>query len=296
VLEVTERSLDRDPGMLLDGLDRQRRLVEGLAADDVGSEPATLAMMPLIAPAVIKLDVTVTQAESTWELAKTLDIVYEEADRTGATILAEGIENRSQLNRARSVGAQLGQGRYIGGPAPLADHADRPTRRFAINAQTPPSVGTPIDALSGRLIGPASADLLVPLCRRIESSIESAPVPALLISLLPDPCMLGPQERNRYAKLAHHGATAAVVGPGIPSEPGDGIRGVGHRCEEPIEGQWAVVALNPASAGAMLARVARDDNASFDFGITHDTQRVLAAARCLFRRLGAPMSPQTPVE
>jgi len=53
VLEITERSLDRDPGSLLDGLDRYRHSVAGFALDDVGSDVVTLSMLPLVAPAVI---------------------------------------------------------------------------------------------------------------------------------------------------------------------------------------------------------------------------------------------------
>ena len=293
VLEVTERSLDHDPGTLLDGLDRQRRLVEGLAVDDVGGEPATLAMMPLIAPAVIKLDVTVTQGGLGWQLVNTLDIVYEEAERTGATILAEGIENRTHLNVARSLGAVLGQGHHLGLPAVLTDQMRQPARRIEIGAQTPPAVLTPIDALSGHLTGRSGTDLLGLLCRRIESSVEHAPVPALLISLLPKPQMFGEEERKRFARLAHHGATTAVLGPGIQAEPGSNIRGTGLRHEEPIEGEWAMVALNPAAAGAMLARVA-SDGIGYEFGVTHETPRVIAAARCLFRRLGAPIPQWMP--
>src|SRR5262245_7908751 len=257
VLEATERSLDRDPGLLLDGLDRQRRRVEGLAVDDVGSEPATLAMMPLIGPAVIKLDVTVTRTTAT-KLAKTLDIVYEEAERTGATVLAEGIENRDQMNLARSMGIAYGQGHHLGQPGPLAAHTKRPRRRVDIDGRIPPTVDSPIDVLGAGPTGRASTDLLTPLCRRIEASIEPAPVPALLCSHVPDPGMFGEPERNRYARLAHRGATTAVLGPGIPVEPGDGIRGVGLRHPELLDGDWAVVALNPSSAGALLAHVAGD--------------------------------------
>ena len=252
-------------------------------------EPATLAMMPLIAPAVIKLDVTVTQGGLGWQLVNTLDIVYEEAERTGATILAEGIENRTHLNVARSLGAVLGQGHYLGVPAAPTDQMRRPARRIEIGAQTPPAVSTPIGALSDHLIGRSGTDLLGLLCRRIESSVEHAPVPALLISLLPEPGMFGEEERTRFARLADRGATTAILGPGIRAEPGSNIRGTGLRHEEPIEGEWAMVALNPAATGAMLARVARD-GIGYEFGVTHETPRVLAAARCLFRRLGAPYS------
>src|SRR5258705_6104194 len=44
VLEVTERSLDRDPSTLLEGIDRQRPTVSGLAVDDVGADLRTVSM------------------------------------------------------------------------------------------------------------------------------------------------------------------------------------------------------------------------------------------------------------
>jgi hypothetical protein len=242
---------------------------------------------------VIKLDVTVTQG-TTAKLAKTLDIVYEEAERTGATVLAEGVENRDHANLARSVGVPFGQGNHFGPPAPLAEHGDRTRRRVEIGARIPPSVDSPIDALSTGPTGCATPALLKRLCRRIEASIEPAPVPALLISHVPEAAMFDERERHRYANLAHRGATAAVLGPGIPVEPGDGIRGIGLRSADPLDGDWAVVALNPSSAGAMLARSAGDGTGRFDFGVTHDTERVIAAARSLFRRLGAPTPQWTP--
>jgi EAL domain-containing protein (putative c-di-GMP-specific phosphodiesterase class I) len=60
VLEVTERSLDRDPGALLEGVERQRTQVAGIGLDDVGSSPSTVAFLPLIGPNVIKIDRSAT--------------------------------------------------------------------------------------------------------------------------------------------------------------------------------------------------------------------------------------------
>jgi len=81
----------------------------------------------------------------------------------------------------------------------------------------------------------------------------------------------------------------AVLGPGIAAEPGGGVRGTGARREMGLVGHWAVISLGPCNAGAMLARSVDENNVEFEFGITHDTQRVIAAARCLFRLLGAPL-------
>jgi EAL domain-containing protein (putative c-di-GMP-specific phosphodiesterase class I) len=287
VLEVTERSLDSDPGALLDGLDTHRPTVAGFALDDVGTNGATLSMLPLVAPAVIKLDMGVTQSGPTGDVVRVLDVVFEEAERTGATILAEGIETAAHRDFAEAIGASLGQGHYFGRPDALAEHRHRTTQPVLLRADTPPAVATPFDALDGYVTGRATADLLTVISRHIRSTALGAPGAALNINLLPSPDRFGPDERSHLAVLASGGVMTAVLGPGIPASPGAGIRGVGLRHEWYLDGQWAVITLSPATATAMLARVVDGDPAAYDFAITHDKRRVIAAARCLFRRLGA---------
>src|SRR6185369_10006670 len=100
VLEVTERSLGRDPRALLNGIDRQRPRVAGLALDDVGSSPRTVAMLAVLSVDVIKLDRTITQGGLSATAMKILDTVHEGAERTGAVILAEGVENAAHFQHA----------------------------------------------------------------------------------------------------------------------------------------------------------------------------------------------------
>jgi EAL domain-containing protein (putative c-di-GMP-specific phosphodiesterase class I) len=287
VLEVTERSLDRDPGSLLDGLDRQRPLVAGFALDDVGSNMVTLSMLPLVAPAVIKLDMRVTHGGPTPQNIQVLDLAYEEAERTGATILAEGIETAAQRDEARSHGATLCQGNYFGVPGALGSHPKRAYLPVDIRADTPPAIAAPFDALRGQIIGRATSSLLAPLGRHLAACGADLAGASLLIVHLPDPDLFDPAERSHLAMLADRGVMTAVLGPGCPVDPGNGIRGVGLRREPELVGEWAVVALSPCSAAAMLARADNDARTMFTFGITHHKQNVIATARFLLRRLGA---------
>ena len=48
-----------------------------------------------------------------------MNAINAEAERTGAIVLAEGIETDAHLFRAQAVGAELGQGWLFGRPAPL---------------------------------------------------------------------------------------------------------------------------------------------------------------------------------
>jgi EAL domain-containing protein (putative c-di-GMP-specific phosphodiesterase class I) len=289
VLEVTERSLDRDPSSLLEGIDRQRPRVAGLALDDVGSRLRSLSMLPVLAADVLKLDLTVTHGGPTPAAMKILDIAYEESERTGATILAEGVATAGHADVARSLGATLGQGRFLGPPAPLPHRVKRVARTLRFGSASLPEPRTPFDALAGRTIGRASAGLLMPLSRQVAYRSADLTAPALVIVLVPERGLFSPADSHRLARLAGRGVATGALGPGLGAEPARGVHGA--QVHDPtLDGEWAVLALSPGSAGAMLARAVPGTRSEFEFGVTHDRMRVISAARCLLRRLGTPPS------
>ena len=99
----------------------------GIAIDDVGEDPRSIALMPLLAPDVIKLDMAFVQTPMTRERARVLHAVRAEAERTGAVVLAEGIETAAQAELAKTLGATLGQGWYFGRPTELVPAPAVPT-------------------------------------------------------------------------------------------------------------------------------------------------------------------------
>jgi len=284
VLEVTERSLGRDPRSLLDGIDRQRPDVTGLALDDVGSGTMTLAMLPILSADVIKLDLTITQGGTSAATMKVLDIVLEEAERTGATVLAEGVETFEHFQHVLAFGAVLGQGNYFGEPRALPPAAEENSIINTVASERAAVVPTPFDALAGRRTSRATPDLLLPLSRQVAFGETDLAEPALVIYLVPDPALFGPDEAHALTRLAGRGVVTGALGRGISAEPPSGVRGVDTH-DTALDGQWALLALSPSAAGAMLAR-AVPDTTHFEFAITHDRRRVIAAARCLLRRLG----------
>src|SRR5918997_5912954 len=90
-----------------------------IAVDDVGADRRSLAFMPFLRPEIIKLDLSLTQARPTPQIASVVHAVNAEAERTGALVLAEGIESDHHLMRARALGARYGQGWRFGRPGPL---------------------------------------------------------------------------------------------------------------------------------------------------------------------------------
>src|ERR1700753_2103677 len=92
-VELTERALIDDPARLLAAVARMRALGAGIALDDVGADPRSLALMPFLAPEVIKLDLRLVQENPSRQIAEIVHAVSAESERTGALVLAEGIES-----------------------------------------------------------------------------------------------------------------------------------------------------------------------------------------------------------
>jgi EAL domain-containing protein (putative c-di-GMP-specific phosphodiesterase class I) len=119
VLEFTERALTGQPARLLQITDVTRSWGNLIALDDVGVEPASLAFMPLITPDVIKLDMSLLRSPDRPDTVDTAAAVADHAHRTGAVIIAEGIETEADRATAAALGAHWGQGWLLGRPGPL---------------------------------------------------------------------------------------------------------------------------------------------------------------------------------
>ncbi|MEO7369457.1 MAG: EAL domain-containing protein [Ilumatobacteraceae bacterium] len=85
VVEVTERSLVSDPAALIGALSWIRTAGMGVAIDDVGADPASLALLPFIEPDVIKLDMSLVRQHTYDEIASISGAVRADAERRAAT-------------------------------------------------------------------------------------------------------------------------------------------------------------------------------------------------------------------
>ena len=91
-----------------------RAMGVAVALDDVGTDADTLAMMSLLAPEVIKLDLALVQSSPDAEIAEVVHAVAAQAERSGATILVEGVETPEQARAGFALGASLAQGWLYG--------------------------------------------------------------------------------------------------------------------------------------------------------------------------------------
>ena len=102
----------------------------------------------------------------------------------------------------------------------------------------------------------------------------------MVIQLVPDRNLFGPAEQKELTRLAARGVITGALGRGVRDIPTPGVRRTNLH-DPTLDGQWALLALSPSVAGALIAR-AIPDSPEFEYYITHDRRRVVAAARCLF--------------
>ncbi|MEO6857109.1 MAG: EAL domain-containing protein [Solirubrobacteraceae bacterium] len=291
IVELTERMLTSRLAELLPAVQSARARGWGIALDDVGADTRSLALMPLLRPDVIKLDLSLVQAQPTPDIAAIAGAVGAQAERTGATVLAEGIESQAQEQYARALGATMGQGFLYGRPAsePERTRAICETPLPICTVALPYTWRTPFELASPQC--PArhgTIALLAAISRELEHQAAMASRTSLLISSFPDADHGISRVREAYEQLAHELAFAAVLAVGMPPNPAPGLRGVSIHEDDPVGGTWNVIVIS-AHYAAMLAAKERPRNngaaQEFDFIFTYDRALILQCAQALMLRI-----------
>jgi EAL domain-containing protein (putative c-di-GMP-specific phosphodiesterase class I) len=297
VLELTERYLIEDPAGVLAAVHVAREKGLGIAIDDVGAEPASLAMMPLVRPDVIKLDMSLIQGGPDPSVARTVNGVLAEVERTGATVLAEGIETRRHEATAHAMGATLAQGWRYGRPGPLPRDWPAASGHTTGVQRSRPRPDTPFETVTRlRPPRPATRQLLQSLSGHLEYRAADPAEPAVLVACFDDTRRLTPRLAMRFSSIAARSVMVAAFGVDMPLDPGPGIRGQRLAADDPLAREWVVVVVGAHFGAALVARRAAEPNVHgagddaltrFDYAVTYDRDLVIEAARSLVQRMQA---------
>ncbi|SDQ34423.1 diguanylate cyclase domain-containing protein [Quadrisphaera sp. DSM 44207] len=298
VLELTERALTRRPAQVLRVVEQARALGWAIALDDVGAEPASLALLPLVSPDVIKLDLALVQERPGRHAAAVMNAVTAQAERTGAVLLAEGIETERHVLMARTMGATLGQGWLFGRPEPLPAALPELGGRgitLGVAPLAPPAQSPYLTAQAVRTPRPGNKRLLVEVSKHLEAKALEGGESALLLATFQYAKHFTEPTQKRYARLAERLSLVAAIGEGLPLEPIRGVRGAQIPEGDPVLGEWDVVVLTPDFAGVLVARDLGDSGPDmerrFDFVLSHDRDVAVAVARGLLARVAPEPSP-----
>jgi EAL domain-containing protein (putative c-di-GMP-specific phosphodiesterase class I)/CheY-like chemotaxis protein len=120
VIEITEHEAVEDYDRLTRSMRRLRDLGARVAIDDAGAGFASLRHILLIAPEIIKIDVSLTSNIDTDPRRRALaSALISFAEEMRIDVVAEGIETPAEHQTLVALGVRLGQGYFLGRPGPL---------------------------------------------------------------------------------------------------------------------------------------------------------------------------------
>jgi EAL domain-containing protein (putative c-di-GMP-specific phosphodiesterase class I) len=125
VVEITEHDAVADYGALARALRPLRDAGLRVAVDDAGAGYASMRHILALVPDIIKIDRSLVASidhDTSREALVVALVAF--AAKTGADLVAEGVETPAEMAALRGVGVRLGQGFHLARPAPLpvADH------------------------------------------------------------------------------------------------------------------------------------------------------------------------------
>jgi hypothetical protein len=221
--------------------------------------------------------------------------VSAEAERSGAVVLAEGIETEEHAEIARSMGATLGQGWLLGRPGPLPVVMPRPPRTAVPIARVLPGdpTASPFARVAAqRPVRTASKRLLIAMSKHIEGQALTSPTEAVVLAAFQEARHLTRATARRYRDLAEHVTFVGALGAGMAAEPAAGVRGGHLGAGDPVRGEWDIAVVGPHFAVALVARDLGDDalpedQRRFEFVLTHDRDLAVGVAGDLMARMPA---------
>jgi diguanylate cyclase (GGDEF)-like protein/PAS domain S-box-containing protein len=299
VLEITERALALRPADLLRTVERIRSFGWGVALDDVGADPLSLAFMPLLRPDIVKLDLRLVQERPGAAVAQIMNAVNAYAESSGAVLLAEGIENERHLRLAEGLGAQLGQGWLFGRPSTNPD-VSGPIEELLLPGMTRPARldVSPFACLpAGTPLRVAPKALLVEVSKQLEREALTQGESCVVVTTFQDVRHFTPATAVRYRALVDSAGFVCAMAVGLPGEPVPGLRGVPLNARDELSAEWDITVLGPHFSAALLARDLGDGGPDakrrFQYALSYNRDTVVNATTALLSRVTAadPSAP-----
>jgi EAL domain-containing protein (putative c-di-GMP-specific phosphodiesterase class I) len=291
--EITERGLRLRPAEMLRAVETLRGDGWGIAVDDVGTNWESLALLPFIRPDVVKLDGRLVSQEPNEEIERIARAVRAYAKWAGAAVVAEGLETPNHIDRARALGATMGQGYLFGRAGALEIGARRSTAAAATalgGCQPPIADETPREVVERLLpMGVATKGELLAMSIDLERRTLASTDSAVVLGTFQSARHFTTPTARRYSALARRSAFVAAFGTGLQPCPAPGVRGASMPDNHRLAGEWNVICVAPHFAGALIAADLGDDGPDmerrFRFVNTRDRDVVVRAGRALMLKV-----------
>lgn len=274
-VEVTERALTTRPGSLLGHVADMRAMGVAVALDDVGTDADTLAMMSLVGPEVIKLDLALVQSSPDMAVAEVVHAVAAQVERSGAAVLVEGVETLEQARAGQALGATLAQGWLYGHRETVLELPELPPFPIVLPGRHADPRDLAPFALVAEHSAPrvASRPLVRAMTRHLEEQAAGLGRTALLVGSF-DGRRMCDDTRKLYARLARETAFCGLV------EREDRAGG---------DQEWTIAVVAPHFAAALVAHERRERDECgdpyYDYVLTYERERATAIAAALTARV-----------
>ncbi|MFL6137888.1 MAG: EAL domain-containing protein [Frankiaceae bacterium] len=291
IVELTERALLSKPRKLLAFVEELRRRGWGVAVDDIGVHPYSVAMLSVIEPDVVKLDRTVLQQMTASDATTLVSGVHAYCRRSGARILCEGLERSEDVARARAAGARLGQGWAFGAPQRIRAPHVVETRPIPMISPRPHLPTRRLITLATRRLPPTREDWheVERLTRYLIEYVSHLGATAIVVAGVQHRDRLTPIVAAAFEQLATKVPYVALLGVGMDDDVIAGVHGIHISPADPLTSEWilAIIGLedNIALIGADLGDDEGASRRRYEVIVSYDPLIVTDIARALLARI-----------
>lgn len=291
VLEIVEREADVNVVRIVRASEQARFNTWGVALDDVGAEPISLALLPVLQPDVIKLDMSLLHGADPRAAAKIVTAINAYAEKHGAVVLAEGVESSEHEELAKAFGAQYGQGYKYGRPGDLPESLPTPRNVVRLTQHLEPVNDTnPWELLAAaRPSSHAPMSAVQAIGDVLEQLALKASEPGLVLICAGDAKRITQEVRDRHHGLVGASALTVVLGKGVIPNARRGYQAVLLPPHSELARYQAVIVLSVDDAGVLIMRECQERHVHqpdcVEYIYTLERDLVVAASRALINAM-----------
>ena len=237
--ELTERHLLSHPKALLEKVAAIRGDGIAIAIDDVGAHPDSLAVLDILDPDIVKLDMTMIQSSAQRDKANTLTGVLAHQERTGALIIAEGVETDEDLEQALAMGAGLAQGFRFGRGHPLGSQQRATGLPPAVRVERSSGSAHAAAEDDRKPLRVARKHVVAGFVRQIVDQARHSIDHPIVLAAVQRAQEFGSGERELLGEIAATSPLVVVLGQDVPADVGGGVRGVELHPDDPLCLEWS---------------------------------------------------------
>ncbi|HJH12630.1 MAG TPA: EAL domain-containing protein [Brevibacterium ravenspurgense] len=293
ILQLDPLSIAAQPGSVLRSVRSARQLGWSMGISGVGLDLATTAYLPLVNPAVVALHPGVLKIEDKEHLAKLNMLLRAHVERTGAVVVAEGVDSEDDLIMVNALGARFATGELYAEPTEKPNPVTIPPEdalsgHYTRNKQIQ---GTPYSIALGLQTDPLVVDYdfmiehMVQLLQRASSAGSSA----LVVGVFGEEEKLPDKVEQVYRSVGRTAGLAAVLSGGFEESPMPSVRSGPVDHSDALRDEYAVIVVGPDWSSMVSAHrrneLGSDGRREFDLFITTERYTSVDAARSVLSRI-----------